>query len=74
MSDVDIAIGVRGPIVQDKGGSILGRLGNRFIQPSVLPGRQHPGFTIGQLRLHREVRLRQIDGVFVVHCVYFLVA
>ena len=67
MADMDITVGVRWAVMQDKGRALGRSLLNLLIQFVGLELSQHFRFALGQRGLHRKIRLRQVDGVFVIH-------
>src|SRR5438105_10147922 len=67
VADVDVAVGERRAIVQDKFFGTGARGLDFIVELFFLPLFQTPGFTRDEVGLHREVRPRQVQGVFVVH-------
>src|SRR5205807_3848210 len=67
---VDIAVGERRTIRQDKQFSILSRFLNLPVQVRLLPGPEHLRLARGKVRLHRKFCPREVQSVFVVlaHC------
>ena len=66
VTDVDLAVGVGRAVVQDEGGCAAPRGTNLAVDVLVLPAGQHLGLAGGQVRLHGELRLRQVQRVLVV--------
>ena len=63
---VDVAIRKRRPVVQHEKRCADPRIENLLIQPRRLPLREPLGFALHEIGLHREVRLWQQQGVFVI--------
>ena len=66
MTDMDIAIGIRRPVMQHEARPPLALLTQAAIQINLVPALQHFGLAIGQIALHREGRPGQVQGVFVI--------
>ena len=64
---VDVAIGKRGTIVQNEKRIVFSRFLNLLVDFLSVPAGQNFRFPTGQVGLHRELRLRQIQCLFVVH-------
>src|SRR2546421_12014871 len=56
--------------MQNKQFSTLSRFLNLMVKPRLLPRLEHLRFARGKVRLHRKIRARQIQRIFVVlaHC------
>ena len=67
VADMNAAIGVWRPIVQDIQRSAFPRLLNLFVQPFPLPRGKQFRLPLRQVRLHREIGFRQIERRLVVH-------
>ena len=63
---VDVAIGKGRPIMKNKQFSTLSRFLNLPVKACLLPRPEHLRFARGKVRLHREIRPRQIESIFVV--------
>ena len=73
---MDITVGIRRAIVED-----IGRLAgtgrtNAVVQAGFLPASQLLRLHLGEIRLHREVGPRQVDGLLQInfrgfHCVIY---
>ena len=66
VSDVQLAIGVRRPIVQNKLGFARSSPAHLAVQIHVLPLLQSLRLALGQVGLHRKIRLGQVQGTFVI--------
>ncbi len=64
---MNVPVGVRGTIMQDVTGAILGTLPQPLVKPHLFPPRQNLRFTLGEVGLHGKVGLRQIDCRLIVH-------
>ena len=72
VADVDAAVRIRWPVVQHIAREPLAGFLDAFIQLFLRPPGQHLRFPLRQIRLHREVGLRQIEGRFIVHRMIYL--
>ncbi len=70
VTDVNGAVGVRRPVVQHEARPPARQLPQLRIRAALLPRAHHRRLALGEVRLHRELGLRQIDGVFVVRHVH----
>src|SRR6266566_8729143 len=61
---MDRSVGVRWPIVQHVEGRPLPRLPDAVVEPHLLPALEDFRLVLGQVGLHGEGSLRQIDGRF----------
>ena len=66
VADVDDAVGIRRPVMQHEARPPARDLAQPRIGAALLPAAHHCRLALRQVRLHREIRLRQIDGVLVV--------
>ena len=66
MAHMDIAIGVRRAVVKHEPLASLTLFAQPVVEAELLPPRQDRGFLRGKAGLHREVGLRQEDGVAVI--------
>ncbi len=66
VTDVDLAVGVGRPVVEDETLGPRPRLADQAIEVHGLPGREHRGLALGQVGFHREARVGEVQGVFVV--------
>ena len=66
-AEVDRAAGIGRSVVQDVQGGSLANLADTFVNGHLLPPDQHLRFVLRQVGLHREGRLRQVDGGFKIH-------
>ncbi len=60
-AQVNRAVGVRRPVVQDIDGLPFVRLADAVVEPRFLPMFEHFGLVFRQVRLHGEVGLGQIQ-------------
>ena len=67
MPHVDMAVGVGRPVVEDPQGALGRGLANPAVDVRGLPVLEHLGLELGEIGLHREGRLRQVQRVFVIH-------
>ena len=65
-ADMDLAVGVRGPVVQDEERRVFVHLEHPLVQPDCVPALENIDLALGQVGLHREIGLRQPQGRFVV--------
>ena len=65
---VHIAIGKRRPIMQNKQLSAPSRFLNLLVKVSFFPSLEHIWLAHGKVRLHRKIRARQVQRVFVILC------
>jgi hypothetical protein len=72
MAHVQVAIGVRRAVVEDEALAALADVAELFVEAVLRPAGQDGRLLLGEAGLHREVRLRQEDGVSVIwsvgHC------
>ena len=73
MTKVNITIGVRRSIVQDKQGPANRVRLDAFIEPAFFPMPEHFRFAVGEAGFHRESRGRQIDCVFIIHAFQYFI-
>ena len=66
MADVDVAIGVRRPVVQDEARAAARRGPNRLVHLALLPLLDPLRFALGEVAAHRERRVRQVQRGLVV--------
>ena len=66
MADVDVAIGVRRTVVQDKFRPALGGGANLLVQPPLLPVLDPFRFALGEIAAHGKRRVGEIQGVLVI--------
>ena len=62
MAKVERSIGVGRAVVQNIAGCIPAHLTDLLIDPFLLPGSQSPRLPLGQIGLHREFSMGQIEG------------
>ncbi len=60
--EMDVAVGVGRPVVEHERGPALAGLAQRRVEPRFLPASEPFRLRLGQVRLHREVGLREIEG------------
>ena len=65
-ADVDIAVGVRRPVVEHEFGAALAALAQLSIQILARPARQNLRLLLRQTGAHREIRLRQIESARII--------
>ena len=65
-ADVDIAVGVRRPVVQHEFGAALAALAQRAIQILARPASQNLRLLLRQTAAHGKIRLRQIESARIV--------
>ena len=68
VADVDVAVGERRAIVQDKFFGTVACALDFLVEFFLLPLFELLWFAGDEVGLHREVRPRQVQSVFVVHC------
>ena len=61
MAQVDVAVGVGRPVVQDVGRLSQPRRANLVIEPGFVPLGQEPGLQLPQVGLHGKVGLGKVD-------------
>ena len=66
-AEVDVAVGVGGPVVKDIGREALGDLADPVVDPDLLPPRERLRLLFGETGLHGEFGLGQIQGCLVIH-------
>ncbi|MNE62898.1 hypothetical protein D3C80_1582110 [compost metagenome] len=66
VTDVNAAVGVGRAIVQDELRAPFADLPQLAVQVDAVPALQQFRFALGQTGLHRECRLRQVEGRFVI--------
>src|ERR1700682_4922837 len=66
VTNVDIAVGVRRSVVQNKARAAFARRTNRFVDLALLPILDPAGFAFGQVATHRKGRVRESQSRFVV--------
>jgi hypothetical protein len=66
MTDMDLAVRVGRAVVQDEGRSARAGLADQGVERHRLPALEHRGLALGEVRLHRKARVREIQGVFVI--------
>ncbi len=66
VADVDRAVGVRRAVVQDERRSVPGDFAQLAVGTAFLPPGEHLRLAAGEVRLHREGGLGEVDGVLVV--------
>ncbi len=66
VAQVNGAVRVRRSVGEHERGAPLGCRANLLVQPLSLPCSQHRGLAVGEIRLHGETRLRQVNRLFVV--------
>jgi hypothetical protein len=69
MAQVDRAVRIRRTVGQDERRPAAGQLAQLCVDVPLLPPLQHLRLATSQIRLHREVGVRQVDGILVVHSV-----
>ena len=67
VADVNHAIGIGRTVMQYKARPALRHLALTAVDGKLVPMRKRHGLAPGKVRLHRKVRLRQVDRVLVVH-------
>src|SRR6185437_13076667 len=72
VTDMDDAIGVRRPVVQHEPRAPACYLALPAVNAALLPGGDHRRLPPGEVRLHGECGLRQIDRAFVINHIYSL--
>ena len=70
-AQVDPAVGVGRPVVQDVGGAAGARGANGLVELLLFPAREHLRLGLREIGLHGESRFRQIDGLLEVQVVRF---
>ena len=71
---MNLPIGVRRSVVQHELGPACGDLSLALVQAHLLPALEHLGLALGEIGLHGEAGVGEIQGVFVIgHCRYFQV-
>jgi len=65
--EMDVAVGIRGAVVQDVGGTPPGDLPDLLVDTDLLPPPERLGLLSGEARLHGEIGLGQIEGGLVIH-------
>ena len=68
MAHMQIAIGVRRAVVEDEALAPLADVAELFVELVLRPARKDGRLLLREAGLHREVRLRQEDGVSVIGC------
>src|SRR5213082_882726 len=66
VADVNGAVGVWRPVVQHEARPPARHLAQLLVGAAFFPRAHHRGLALSQIRLHREIGLRQVDGVLVV--------
>ena len=66
MADMQIAVGIRRPVVQNEFIAAGAGGANRGVQIFFLPALHLLRFALGQIGLHRELGLGQVQSVFVI--------
>jgi len=66
-SQVDIAVGVGGAVMEDIDGAPLRGLANLVVDPHLLPAPEHVRLFLGKIGLHGKRGLREIQRILVVH-------
>ena len=74
MADMGMAVGIRRAIVEDKGRTILSGGFNLAVKPHPFPLLEEFGFTLREVGAHREVGIRQVESLFIVHALLQLVS
>ena len=67
VAHVDIAVGIRGAVVQDPQRPVGGLVLDPVVEIRFFPCFEHARFAVGQVGLHRERGLRQVYRVFIIH-------
>ena len=62
MAQVDGAVGIGRPVVQNVDWSALPGLADALIDPHLLPAFEHLGLVLRQVRLHGKICARQAEG------------
>ncbi len=65
-ADVDVAVGVRRPVVQHEFGTTLAALAQLAIQVLARPARQNLRLLLRQTAPHGKIGLRQIEGAGII--------
>jgi len=65
--EVDIAVGVRGAVVEYEGGAVFSRPGHLPVEVYLLPAGKHVLFPDGQVASHGKGCLWEVQCVFVIH-------
>jgi hypothetical protein len=68
MANMDMTVGVGGAIMQDEGRLTLIGCFDPLVYASLLPFLQNFRFPLWQIAAHRELGIRKIESLFVVHC------
>src|SRR5579885_455581 len=66
MTGMDIAIGIRRPIVKNEFGLASPRLNNPLVKPNLLPSLKKLGLSWRERRAHRRFSARREEGFLVV--------
>src|SRR5689334_17868200 len=66
MAEMDMAVRVRRPVVQDKARALEVALDDALIDPLALPFLQKRGFPLGEVGLHGKIRLGQVKRRLVI--------
>ena len=69
---MDVAVGEGGAVVESEAGLPLVFLEELMVEVHVLPALQHPRLPGRQARPHGKLRLRQVDGLVIIHLPVFL--
>jgi hypothetical protein len=67
VTQVNVAVGVGRPVVQDVGGLSQPRRADLVIQAGFVPVGQQPGFQLAQVGLHGEIGLGQVNRFLQIH-------
>ena len=66
VADVNIAIRIGRAVVQNKLGPAFARFADALIELAVLPLRDPARLTLGEIALHREGGVRQVQSFFII--------
>ena len=64
---MDVAVGVRGAVMEYESGAVFSRLRHFPVEVYLLPAGKHVLFLDGQVASHGKGRLREVQCVFVIH-------
>src|SRR3990170_2774278 len=67
MADMDVPIGIGRAVVEDVLPASFAPLPESFINIPALPPLEHDLFHLSEVCLHREIGLRKIERVFIIH-------
>ena len=66
MADVNITIGIRRAVVQHEARTAATRFTDALVETTLLPLGKHFRFAFRQIAAHREWRIREVQGAFVI--------